>query len=283
MKYMTKEWYKTMQNTGLHLLLKVSKRAESFSEEYFEELYKKEEARLLKQWKDVSQVKIEDIFPEEFPMEGFTETITDPKELERIKEEYYKQRDEHLSNFERNRYVFNAQQEKKNFEQMLQNNLKRLKESLPSDILNKVADIRVLALNRTSAEVKKDITKFCKESTKAMNTAVDVYWEGAKKVFGPDEPDIVKNLNMLHDSWVISCREDKNDIVLDINSSGAFTNAGKIVFKDCTVIKLDEPINGSSWLYSEIYKKKNGYEIHVLLQKEELIDFIVRVSDVEFI
>lgn len=41
MKYMTKKWYNTMQKTDLHFFLKVSKKAETFSEEYFKELYKK--------------------------------------------------------------------------------------------------------------------------------------------------------------------------------------------------------------------------------------------------
>ena len=47
MKYLTKEWYDTMQKTGLHLLLKVSKKAEVFSEEFFRELYEREENKWL--------------------------------------------------------------------------------------------------------------------------------------------------------------------------------------------------------------------------------------------
>lgn len=47
MKYMSKEWYETMQKTDFHLLLRVSKKAGMFSEDYFKKLYKSEEkARL---------------------------------------------------------------------------------------------------------------------------------------------------------------------------------------------------------------------------------------------
>ncbi|MDF2596910.1 MAG: hypothetical protein K0R69_3251 [Clostridia bacterium] len=42
------------------------------------------------------------------------------------------------------------------------------------------------------------------------------------------------------------------------------------------------PLNGAWWLYDEIYGTNDGYEIHVLLQKNELIDFIFTVTDVEF-
>jgi hypothetical protein len=48
MKYMTKEWYETMQNTGFHLLLRVSKNAEVLSEDYFKKLYKREEKAWLR-------------------------------------------------------------------------------------------------------------------------------------------------------------------------------------------------------------------------------------------
>ncbi len=43
MQYMTKEWYETHQKTSFHLPLKVSKKAEVFSEDYFKKLYKSEE------------------------------------------------------------------------------------------------------------------------------------------------------------------------------------------------------------------------------------------------
>jgi len=39
MKYFTKEWYELCQKTSFHLLLEEEKRAETFSEEYFQLLY----------------------------------------------------------------------------------------------------------------------------------------------------------------------------------------------------------------------------------------------------
>ena len=61
MKYMTKDWYETMQKTDLHLLLKVSKKAAVFSEDYFKELYKREEKKWLQLQSEVSEVQFEDI------------------------------------------------------------------------------------------------------------------------------------------------------------------------------------------------------------------------------
>ena len=56
MKYMTKEWYETMQKTDLHLLLQDSEQAETFSEEYFRALYQLGEENWLKMKKEVSEV-----------------------------------------------------------------------------------------------------------------------------------------------------------------------------------------------------------------------------------
>ena len=39
MKYLTKEWYNKMQCTSLHLLLKISKEAVTFSKEFYKQIY----------------------------------------------------------------------------------------------------------------------------------------------------------------------------------------------------------------------------------------------------
>ena len=49
------------------------------------------------------------------------------------------------------------------------------------------------------------------------------------------------------------------------------------------ILKQDKPLKNAWWLYDEIYKSDNGFEIHVLLQNKELIDFTVNVTDVEYI
>lgn len=42
MKYFTKEWYELCQKTSFHLQLEEEKQAESFSDEYFKQLYNAE-------------------------------------------------------------------------------------------------------------------------------------------------------------------------------------------------------------------------------------------------
>lgn len=280
MKYMTKEWYETMQKTSFHLLLKVSKKAEIFSEEYFKKLYKSEEKAWLRLQESVSKIGFEDVFHNEFHFERVDGKPLEPSESEEVKKMYLKIQEEARSSFA-NRPAFEPEKEKKNFKQALRYNVKHLKRSLPDAILQKVADIRVLALNRASADVKKEIAAYCKANEKAVESATNAYWKGYKKRFKNDKPKFAEKFNF-HDCIVSSCRKRGNDIFITFDNSGGFTDVRQIILKNCSVLKQDAPLHGAWWLYDEIYRSKNGYEIHVLLQKKDLIYFIVTVTDIEY-
>ncbi len=280
MKYLTKEWYETMQKTDLHLLLKVSKTAEAFSEEYFRELYKREEKNWLKLQKDVSEVKFEDIYPEDYYAAYPDGTPLEESLLEEAGKSYFEQREQARLKFN-NRPEFNIEEKKKRFKQSFRYNLKRLKNSLPESILLKVADIRVLALNYASREVKQEITQFCKQNEKSTRAAMAAYQKQYRKQFKTGAPAFVEELN-LHDCMVLSCRRAGNDVVMVLDNSGGFTNISTIRIKNCVVIKHDAPLHGAWCLYEEIYKAGESFEIHFLLDKNKLIDYIIVADDLEY-
>lgn len=280
MKYLTKEWYETMQKTDLHLLLKVSKTAEAFSEEYFRELYKREEKNWLKLQKDVSEVKFEDIYPEDYHAAYPDGTPLEESLLEEARKSYFEQREQARLKFN-NRPEFNIEEKKKRFKQSFRYNLKRLKNSLPESILLKVADIRVLALNYASREVKQEITQFCKQNEKSTRAAMAAYQKQYRKQFKTGAPAFVEELN-LHDCMVLSCRRAGNDVVMVLDNSGGFTNISTIRIKNCVVIKQDAPLHGAWCLYEEIYKAGESFEIHFLLDKNKLIDYIIVADDLEY-
>jgi hypothetical protein len=256
MKYMTKEWYETSQNTFLHLSLKVSKKAEVFSEDYFRNLYKSEEKAWLRLLESYSDEELEKIYPGEFQTK-----YADGRQLE-------------LSEIEKGKKVY--------FKQALQSNIKRLKRNLPDEILQKIADIRVLALDRASADIKKEITAYCKANKKAVDSAMNAYRKEYKMSFKNGEPTFAENFDF-HDCIVVACRKKGKDTVLTLDNSGGFTTINQIIFKNCSILKKDTPLHGAWWLYDEIYKTNDGYEIHTLLDKNgKLIDFIVYATDVEY-
>ena len=280
MKYMTKEWYLTAQRTSLHLMLEVSKKAESFSEDFFRELYKREEKKWLECGKELYEFRFEDIFPEEFCAEYADGAPLEESEFEEAKKAYLEQRERAREHFE-NKPEFNPEQERKNFKRSLLSSINNLKKTLPEDILRKVADIRVLALDVASREVKQEITKYCKQNEKRVNSAIEAYRKEYNKQFESNAPSFGSEIS-LHDCEVLSCRKKGNDVVLTVDNSGGFTNISQIRMKNCTVIKQDAPLHGACCLYEEIYKTGEQYEIHFLLQKTELIDYIVTTDGLEF-
>lgn len=134
MRYFTQEWYEMMQHT--YLPVRVSAKAEVFSEEYFQGLYKR---KLKKRLKEMHEAWEEDV------AEG---------------------RDEE---------PWNEENERAEFKQYFQNNISFLQDFLPEEILSMVADIRVLALRMGSRQVKTAIEKFCRENEQRVRKPFGEY------------------------------------------------------------------------------------------------------------
>ena len=249
MKYMTKEWFDASQKSGFYLTLKASKKAETFSEEFYQELYKREEKKYLKMAKDFFETDIETAF-DEFIEEDFCD---DDEE-------------------------FDPEKEKENFKFYLRNSLKNYKSLFPEDVFKKVADTRVLALGVVSPEVKADITKYCKDNEKMVKRAMKECSKQFQKEFKSGAPDFARM--DLHDCQVTSFKKKGKNYILSVDNSDGFTDITEVRFVNCKIVKQDAPLHGAWYLYDEIYKVDDHYEIHALLMKKELIDLIIEADDV---
>lgn len=163
---------------------------------------------------------------------------------------------------------------------MYRQNKRLLETALPKEILDKVADVRVLALQHTTSDIKKEITAYCRRNMRAVESAQKAYWKQYRKNFRKEEPAFAERFSF-HDCTVLSCRRKGKDLVLRLDNSGGFTEIKQVCLRNCTVLVQDKPLAGAWWLYEELYPTAEGFEIHVLLQKDQLIDFIVKVSDVD--
>lgn len=246
MRYCTKELYWIMQKTSFHLLLKVKKKAETFSEEFYRELYAQKLAERLDIDKGCSEVKADQII--------FEWEFENKEDFERALREYKP-------------FVFDPEQTKREFAKQHKRRIKQLSESLPKYILDKTADVRVLALDTASAEVKRLIAAFCKENERKLHRVFKELDKAEKRDFGGEEnmPEFCRE--SLHDCTVMSCRMKGKDLVLDIDYSGGFTNAVKVIFKNAEVVEREGRLTGAVWLYDEVYKCERGLEIHALLWK----------------
>ena len=276
MKYMTKEWYQTMQKTDLHLGLRASVHAKTYSEAYYRKLY----ARKEKEWLEVAAEADEEDFIASLSGENVQVKHADGTPLS---EEELKAMIEDMRRGAWRRPPFDEEKEKKEFRNMQRAMIRRLQSALPDEILRMVADIRVLALDVSSPEVKKAIRQFCKTNMKAVQRGYSDYDKAFAATFGNSAPDFVDQMK-LHDTLVTSCRKVGKDLVIRIDNGG-MTDLTGFRLKNCIVLKKEASLCGTTFLYQEFYKVDGRYEIHFLMCRDrpngwEFFDFIVSADDV---
>lgn len=247
MRYLTKEWYEMNGKTGLHLLLNVSEQASEFSESFFEKTYSHQEQEWMKMQRAVYDC---------------------------------------LKKYQK-RPFFDLAKARKRFREKYLWNLRQFQEKLPRDILEQVADIRVLALGYAEEHVKNQITAFCENHEKTVDSIYLAYRESQKRELEKKTPAFAENFSF-HDFNISSCYKDGADFIITIDEPD-FTSIKKILLLDCHIIKQDAALEKTTILYEEFYIENDRYEIHFLLAKynpllreDELIDFIASVSDVEY-
>ncbi|URZ01684.1 DUF4085 family protein [Clostridium felsineum] len=81
---------------------------------------------------------------------------------------------------------------------------------------------------------------------------------------------------------IVKSNEGDKFLVLFFDNNSKFTNIEKVIFKNYNIIKQDRSLENSWWIYDEIYKVNDKYELHVLLQNKNK-DFIEFTSLTEYI
>ena len=175
---------------------------------------------------------------------------------------------------------FNSQEEAMWFAQNYRKKTRRLLSDLPQEILNKVADIRVLALGYCTECVYNLCQEIIENNRAAYRSVLQAYDDYINREL-KDIPFINENF---HDGVVKSLRRKGNALVLEFDDPEGALSHGRIVFRNATVLQQDGRLCGADWLYKELYKNAGGYEIHALLWRQwKLMDFIVQCSDVEVV
>lgn len=223
MKYFTKEWYETCQNSGWHLNLSVSKNAEEFSDDYYRDLYTRRRRAFVKEQKEMAEAKGE---------------------------------------------AFDKVAAEVDFMQLHEKTVTRMEESLPLEIRAEVADIRVLALDIATKEVRQKLKAWCEGNKK----------EADAKVAGYDGLKLEENLC----GSIIRTMEMKTD-ALTFKLEGS--DVKKVVFKNYKVMEQGGYVLGAEWLQQEVYEAEGGNEYHALLMKKDgkLAYLTVFAEEIEFV
>ncbi len=174
----------------------------------------------------------------------------------------------------------------KDFKQTHLNRVEELKKILPKEIIDLTKDIRVLALDVASKKVKKEIEKFCAKYDREIKRTIIAYEEYLDEEtldIQQDKIEIIKNMSF-HDSFIIQIKKNKGNLTINLDNSNGFGQFNKIIFHGCDILKCECELEGSSWLYEEVYFKDNKIEVHVLLcnEEDEIFEFTISAKSISF-
>lgn len=236
MKLLTKEWYRTMQDSALGVQLRVDDRAAECSEEVYRTL----RAERLAQW------------------------LRDREEVCEVTEE-----------------SFDPEKEWLLFGEFLDAELRTFQTRTPPAILQKVKDIRLLALGYCTREVYADFEAYRKLCQKWTEKTMDEAWN-MRRAQGLEWT----GEHSLHDSFVRLLEREGEDLLLglEVDEEATWPEIKAIRFRDAAVLKQERPVENAWWLYDEIWRTDDGCEVHALLWRDnEVFELTVACRDTELI
>ena len=171
--------------------------------------------------------------------------------------------------------------EKNVFENIFKGYLENVKKFFDIETLNKVSDIRLLALGKVFKEeypfIEEEIIK--KDAIQAYN-----------KIFNQIKDNIPNNIKdnlNLHDALITNILREKDIFTIELHCSNSLGNVKKIRFEDYKILEEENNFVNGWWLYEEIYIKDNQYELHVLIDapyegSTKLEYFTIRAKNIVF-
>ena len=179
---------------------------------------------------------------------------------------------------------FDEGQERRLFLEGYLRDLEKFRTRTPAKILEKVVDIRVLALGFCTAEVYRDFSDYrllCEERTeKTIEEAWDMrVSQGLENAFTGE--------HSLHDAFVLSLNREGEDLVLEFeyDEEATWPEIRGVRFRDAKILKQEGPVPNAWWLYDEIWKTGEGaFEIHALLwRNDDLLELTIECRDTELV
>jgi len=147
---------------------------------------------------------------------------------------------------------------------------------LPKSLCVQIADPRVFALGYCTKEILTQLKRSSKENEKRVREVLRNCAETQKE---QDIPEIQRRKFSFHDCEVTKS-EGGNDLTLYFNTNGGFTDYNKIIFHDAMIVKQEMPVEGSIWLYEELYRISSGYEAHMLFTGEAIHELTIRCKEI---
>ncbi len=171
---------------------------------------------------------------------------------------------------------FDEKKCKEEYKESIEWNFQYKAENLPQEIVEQIADIRVFTLGYCTREVMLQLNKQNAENRREMER---ISKEFREVMMAQDISDEIHGRIQYHDCTVTELLTG-DEVVIRFDNRGGFTNINKLTLVAPEIIKQDGGIVGSYWLYQELYRIDNGYELHVLFDGENMPELIVRCADI---
>lgn len=133
-------------------------------------------------------------------------------------------------------------------------------------------------------ELRMLVNRWERDYERRMEELSDRYqqhFESIKAELPPNAVELVEN--GLHDAVVISVeRSSEDQLVLTLDCSGGFhyfTDV-RFTFEGVTYSDVPADFKGAWWLYDEIYKTEDGFELHTLFDSP-MTETVIRARDVK--
>ncbi|RPK29546.1 hypothetical protein EDO6_00169 [Paenibacillus xylanexedens] len=170
---------------------------------------------------------------------------------------------------------FDEKKCKEEYKESMEWNFRYKAENLPQKIVEQIADIRVFTLGYCTREVMLQLKKQSAENRREMERVSNEYREA---IIAQGIPDEIHRRVQFHDCTVTELLTG-DEVVIRFDTRGGFTDINKLTLVAPEIIKQDGGIVGTYWLYQELYRIDNEYELHVLFDGENMPELIVRCAD----
>ena len=151
-------------------------------------------------------------------------------------------------------------------------------------LAHRICENGALVTEYPTPELRMLVNRWERDYERRMEELSDRYrqhFESIKAELPPTAVELVEN--GLHDAVVLSVeRPSEDQLVLTLDCSGGFhyfTDV-RFTFEGVTYSNVPADFKGAWWLYDEIYKTEDGFELHTLFDSP-MSETVIRARDVK--
>lgn len=185
-----------------------------------------------------------------------------------------------------NKVKFDLEAAEAAFEASHRENLDYVKANVPAEILDKVADLRVLALGCASYNVHDALVRFCGKVNHRCEQVTEAYDAEVEQLAEKIGWEKINLLNRISNSAIELCEESGNGNFVFATSAEYTGVPCRVDLLNARVIKCDEGLVGSAVAHFEILPSESGaLTFSALCQNLDgsLMEFSAEMDDLEVI